>query len=335
MGGLTAAVADPLPPAARALWRRHAPDGLALAFPDESGWSGAEVLLTKRATVDAALLASLPALRLVQQVGRFPTLVDLPACRVRGVPVAIWPLVSRITVAEHAVALMLAIARCLGEGERATRAAAYREKGITPVRTTETVIAWNWMQLPIIELYGKTLGLVGAGAIALEVAARARAFGVQLAYCTRRRLSAAWERRLGLTCWSLNDLLARGDFVSLHLPFAPETEGLMGRAQFSRMKPGAVFINTARGGLVDEAALCEALQSGRLRGAGLDVYVEEPLPAGHPLLGLPNVFLAPHTGGGEAGGLPADLMRLFAHLREVGEGAPPAAIMNWDPWGDE
>ena len=96
------------------------------------------------------------------------------------------------------------------------------------------------------------------------------------------------------------------------------------------MKSGALLINTARGGLVDETALCDALQSGRLRGAGLDVFVEEPLPAGHRLLALPNVFLSPHLGGGEAGGLVADLKRLFAHLQHAADGALPAGVVEGD-----
>ena len=335
MGGMTAAVADTLASAAKDLWRRQLPHGLELAFPGEDGWSKAAVLITRRASVDSTLLGRLPELRLAQQVGRFPTLVDLAACGERKVTVATWPLLSRVTVAEHAIALLLAVARSLGAGERATRAGAYREKQIEPIRTTETLIAWNWMKLPIIELYGKTLGLVGAGEIALEVAVRARAFGMNLAYCNRRRLSSEWERRLHLTFCSLDDLLAGSDFISLHVPFAPETEGLMGPAQFARMKPGNILINTARGGVVDEAALCQALETGRLRGAGLDVFVEEPLPVGHRLLGFSNVFLSPHVGGGEAGGLAADLKRLFAHLREMGAGGQPAGIQGVEAEGGE
>lgn len=317
MGGMTIAVADSLAPNARELWRRQLPGGLELAFPGEGGWSRAAVLVNKRTTVNAELLRLLPEVRLVQQVGRFPTFVDEAACRERGVAVATWPLVSRITVAEHAIALMLGVARSLVIGEQSTRSGAYREKGIKPVRTTETVIAWNWMALPVVELYAKSLGLVGAGEIALEVAVRARAFGMKVAYSNRTRMPEVWERRLGLNYVPLNNLLAESDFVSLHLPHTTETERLMGRAQFERMKPGSVLINTARGGIVDEDALCEALQSGRLRGAGLDVFVDEPLPVGHRLLSVPNVLLSPHLGGGQpGGGLAADLRRLFSHLGE-------------------
>ena len=168
MVNMILAVADGLDHASRDLWRRQLPEGLVLAFPDEPGWSGASILVTRRATVGAGLLDRLPGLRLAQQVGRFPTLVDAAACQERGVALATWPLLSRITVAEHAVALMLAVARSLGEGERAIRAAAYRAKGLAPVRTTETVIAWNWMQLSVLELHGKALGVLGAGEIDLQ-----------------------------------------------------------------------------------------------------------------------------------------------------------------------
>jgi len=318
---LMIAVADSFASDAREFWRRQLPVGLELFFPDEDGWSQAAVLVSKRAVVDAELLRLLPDVRLVQQVGRFPTFIDLAECRKRGVSVATWPLESRITVAEHAMALMLGVARSLAVGDRDTRSGAYREKGIKPVRTSETVIAWNWMALPVVELFAKNLGLLGAGEIGCEVAMRARAFGMRVSYYNRTRLPERWERQLELNYAPLNDLLAQSDFVSLHLPHNTETEGFMGRAKFERMKSGSVFINTARGGIVDEDALVEALQSGRLRGAGLDVFVEEPLPAGHRLLSLHNVLFSPHIGGGQLGGLAADLKRLFCLLGEGGHGS--------------
>lgn len=331
MGANAVVVADVLSPEIRAMWRKQAPEGFALSFLESSeagaeALKGARVLVTKRHPIGPDLLSQAPQLQLVQQVGRFPTGIDLEACAARGVRIAVWPLISRITVAEHAMALMLAVARNLGEGERLIRAAAYRDKGIEPVVTDEYRIAWNWMDLTIRELYGRVLGLVGAGEIALEVTTRARAFGMRVLYYNRRRLPARWEERLGLAYRDLDGLLAEGDYVSLHLPHTPETTGLIGRRELSLMKAGAALINTARGGLVDEGALAEALESGRLA-AGLDVFVEEPLPHHSPLLRLPNVFLAPHIGGGQAGGLPADLRRMFADLEKVLSGAEPSG--NW------
>lgn len=152
---------------------------------------------------------------------------------------------------------------------------------------------------------------MGFGAIGQEVARRARGFGMEVSVFQRRRLPDPWPRRLGVR-WrdSLEELLEESDVVSLHLPHTDATEGLLDAAALDRMKPGAILVNTARGGLVDEAALAARLRDGRLAGAGLDVFRKEPLPMSNPLAGAPGVVLAPHTGGAGAGGV----RELFARV---------------------
>jgi phosphoglycerate dehydrogenase-like enzyme len=166
--------------------------------------------------------------------------------------------------------------------------------------------------------------LVGLGEIGLEVARRALAFGTRVLYTKRRRLGPALEARLGVDYRSLAELLPEVDVLSLHAPHTPETEGMIGAAELARLRPGAVLVNTARGGLVDQDALARALRAGRLAGAGLDVFSEEPLPYDSQLRGLDNVVLTPHA----AAVRPEADTRAFAGLIEnvarVARGEAPA-----------
>jgi glyoxylate reductase len=235
-------------------------------------------LLTDR--VDRALLAGSPRLRVVSSCSVGLDHVDLAAAGERGIPVGHTPGVLTETTAELAFALLLAAARRVAEADRFVRAGRW---------TAE--LQWEPDLLLGRDLQGATLGVVGLGAIGGAVARRALAFGMRVLGVSRSRRALP-----GVAPASLGQALAESDFVSLHVPLGPETRQLIGAAELARMKPGAVLVNTARGGLVDEAALVEALRSGHLSAAGLDVFAEEPLPAGSPLLGLPNVVLLPHIG---------------------------------------
>lgn len=235
-------------------------------------------LLTDR--VDRALLAASPRLRVVSSCSVGLDHVDLAAAGERGIPVGHTPGVLTETTAELAFALLLAAARRVAEGDRFVRAGLW---------TAER--QWEPDLLLGRDLHGATLGVVGLGAIGRAVARRALAFGMRVLGVSRSR-----REMPGVTPASLDESLAESDFVSLHVPLGPETRQLLGRAELARMKPGAILVNTARGGLVDEAALVEALRSGQLSSAGLDVFAEEPLPPSSPLLGLPNVVLLPHIG---------------------------------------
>jgi phosphoglycerate dehydrogenase-like enzyme len=212
------------------------------------------------------------------------------------------PLRGCIAVAELTMTLILALSKQLVEAHQATVSGAYRRLGLKPVRTSQRVHAFQWMKLPHLrEIRGATLGLVGFGEIGTEVARRARAFELDVLYFKREPLPAALEVSLGVRAAPLDELLRAADFVSLHVPHGPDTDRLIGARELGLMKPSAYLINTCRGPVVDEAALIEALRSGAIAGAGLDVFDEEPLPFDSPLTQLPNVILTPHIGGGTGG----------------------------------
>ena len=297
--------------------------GFELRIPDsdapsavESAIRDTEVLIARKRPVGGRELdAAKPSL--VVALGRNPIAVSLRAARSRGVPVIAIPHPGAIAVADHTLGLLLAVARRVVEGHEGVRAGAYRERGLEPQVTTERFFAFNWLgRKDAFILDGLRLGLVGFGAIGQEVARRAAGFGMRIRYYQRRPLSAAWNRRLGVEpVASVGDLLPDSDVLSLHLPHTPETENMLDGPALDRMKPGAILVNTARGGLVDEAELAARLRDGRLGGAGLDVFREEPLPADHPFVDTPRLVLAPHTGGAGAGGQRELFVRVAAAIR--------------------
>jgi glyoxylate reductase len=236
-------------------------------------------LLTDR--IDAALLAACPRLRAVSSYSVGLDHVDLEAATARRIPVGHTPGVLTETTADLAFALLLAAARRVVEGDRLVRGGHWR-----PERS------WAPDLLLGRDVHGATLGILGLGAIGRALAVRARGFGMRILAFTRGPRGLEGVERVE----ALDELLAASDFVSVHLPLTAETRGLLGAREIARMKPGAVLVNTARGGIVDEVALAAALREGRLHAAGLDVFAHEPLSATSPLLGLDNVVLLPHVG---------------------------------------
>ena len=289
---------------------------------------GADALVTVTRRIDAELLRAAAGVRFVQVQGRAPWAVDIDAAAAAGVPVSMLPHRGAIAVAEQTIALMLGLYRKLVPGHLGTRDAGYRYLGTEPVRTTERIIAFNWLRYPDVhQLHGRVLGLVGLGGIGLEVARRARAFDMEVVYCKRTPLPRAHERLAGVRRLPLDDLLATSDVVSLHAPHTDETEEMIDAAALGRMKPTAILVNTARGGLVDEAALTAALTNGQIAGAGLDVFVEEPLPVGSPLTDAPNVLLSPHVGGGSGGGQAGMAGDIVANLAAAAERRPVRGLV--------
>lgn len=235
-------------------------------------------LLSRRIGPDE--LDRLPQLRLVANCAVGVDNVDLAACAAREVAVTNTPDVLTDATADLAIALLLAVTRRFKEG-----AALLREGAWT---------GWDPRQLLGVELRGLTLGIVGAGRIGQAVGRRARAFGMAVAY-TARAPRPDFERETGARWCSLDALLATSDVVTLHVPSSPETRSLIGGRELARMKPGAFLINTARGDVVDEAALVAALEDGRLGGVGLDVFAREPhVPAA--LVRHPRAVVLPHLG---------------------------------------
>lgn len=235
-------------------------------------------MLTDR--IDAELLAACPALRVVSSCSVGVDHVDLAAASARGIPVGHTPGVLVETTADLAFALLLAAARRVVEADRFVR-----DGGWTPDRR------WEPDLLLGAEVQGATLGIVGLGAIGQAVARRARGFGMRVLGWTR-----SGRQVDGVEAASLHGLLAQSDFVSIHVAHGPETQGLLDADALARMKPGAILVNTARGGIVDERALAVSLSTGHLAGAALDVFEREPVDPLSPLLALPNVVATPHIG---------------------------------------
>jgi len=240
------------------------------------------VLLTER--VDAALLARCPRLRIVANVAVGVDNVDLAACAARGVVVTHTPGVLTEATADFAFGLVLAAARRIAEGDRMVRGGEWT--------------GWSPRLLLGARVHGATLGVVGLGRIGRAMARRARGFGMQVLYTQRNRLPPEMERALGARHVDLDGLFALADVVSLHCPLTPETRHLVDARRLALMKPGALLVNTARGGCVDEAALAEALARGPLAGAALDVFEDEPR-VNASLLARPNVVLTPHVASAE------------------------------------
>lgn len=227
--------------------------------------------------IDAPLMDAAPRLRVISQMAVGVDNVDLEAATARGLPVGHTPGVLTDTTADLAFALIAAVMRRLPEAERYLRDGRW---------TT-----WSPDLLLGRDLHGATLGIVGMGAIGQAVARRARGFDMAVLYTSRTDKGVEGARRV-----DLDDLLKASDVVSVHVALTPSTRGMIGPRELTLMRPDAYLVNTARGGIVDEAALVEALRYGGIAGAGLDVYETEPLPPGSPLLELPNVVLLPHVG---------------------------------------
>ena len=242
----------------------------------------AQVIVVGDEPINRAVFEAAPRLRLVQRLGVGADNVDLDEASHRGVPVCNMPHFNAGTVAEHVVMMILALQR------RAFDSTLLMKAGRWPLGTI--------MARGVFDLQGKTVGVLGLGAIGRAVVSRLAGFEVELLYHDAVR-SPDDERAFGLHYGELHEVLERSDIMTCHIPLTPATRGLLGRAELERMKPGALFINTARGALVDESALAELLKSGRIGGVGIDVFTEEPAPADHPLLRCENVILTPHSAG--------------------------------------
>jgi glyoxylate reductase len=258
---------DELPPPRDELLRRVA------------GVDGLLSLLTDR--VDDELLdAAGPGLRVVSNFAVGFDNIDVPALTRRGIPAGNTPGVLTETTADLAFALLMAAARRIPEGVDYVRDGHWR--------------TWGPMLLMGVDIHGATLGIVGFGRIGREMARRGRGFGMRIVYHDVYPASAADEAELGATRVELDELFRTADFISLHVNLTDETHHLVDDDALRAMKPTAVLVNTSRGPVIDPDALTEALRTGEIFGAGLDVTEPEPLPADHPLVELPNCIVVPH-----------------------------------------
>ncbi len=267
---------------------------------------------------DGARMDKAPKLKVVARLGAGYDNIDVPAATARNIVVLYAPQAPTVSTAEHAITLMMATAKRLNVVENALRARNWR--------------GYLRRNLKGLELDGCTLGLVGMGRIGSRVAKVGQALGMRV-IVHDPFLSQARATEAGVSLMpALDALLQQADVVSLHLPATPQTRNLMNAERFAQMKAGAILINTARGALVDEEALVDALKSGRLAGAGLDVFQQEPIPDDHPLLQFENVVLSPHiasrTGAGHHRIWETTIVQALQALR----GERPPFLLNPEIW---
>ncbi len=264
-------------------------------------------------------LAAAPNLKIIQKFGVDLRNIDLDACARHNVVVK--PLRRRVNVAvaEHAFALMMALAKKIVStagrlDEASLRAAGYQPK----MYDRRHVASANWARVGgLVTLQGSTLGVLGLGEIGRELAERAKAFNMNILYHQRNQVPADVEAALGARYVSFGELLEQSDFMTIQLPLTPSTEGMIDKAAFARMKPGAFLVNISRAAIVDRDALIGALESGRLGGAGIDVHYKEPGDADEPLKKFDNVVLSPHIAVASRMNGAADMEELVANLAEA------------------
>ena len=291
--------------------RSELPAGFSIDFAETSDRrehlaliADADFILTS-IPVDAEMIRAAPRLKLLHKWGIGVDKFDLDAARAAGVPVAITFGANAGAVSEHV--LMLATYRRLSLADRKLR---------------DGVWLRPQLRAQCYQISGKTVGLLGFGNVARMVAHRLAGFEVEIIYSDIRRADMATEKALRATQVPFEDLIARSDILSVHVPLTPATKGLIGAETIARMKTGAVIINAARGGIVDEVALYDALVSGKLHGAGLDVFTTEPADRENPLFRLDQVVLTPHTAGSVID-LVADIARhAFTNMQTVLRGTP-------------
>ena len=283
--------------------RPLAPEDLIRAL---TGCAAAVTLLCDR--IDEAILSAVPDLKVIANYAVGYDNIDVEAARRAGVKVTHTPGVLTAATAEIAFALLITLTRRIREAERFTREGRFT--------------GWDPLLLRGDELAGRTLGIIGMGRIGRDMAAKCQAFGMRILYHNRRPVSGDVEKALCATYVRLDELFETADVISLHAPATPETRHIIDAAAFSRMKPGAYLINTARGDLVDESALVEALDSGRIKGAGLDVYEREPEITA-ALFRFDNVVLLPHIGSATVEARDKMAVMAARNVRAVLEGLPP------------
>jgi len=266
---------------------------------------------------DASVLGSLDGIKIIANVAVGFDNIDVPAATRRGILVTNTPDVLTDTTADFAFALLIAAARRVVEGHQFVHSGEWRQ--------------WYIDLLVGQDIHHRTLGILGMGRIGQAVARRARGFSMRVLYHDAQRAPESIEKELGLTFVTAEEVLRESDFISLHVPLLPETRKLIGAEELRKMKPTAILVNTARGPVVDEAALAEALEKGVIAGAGLDVFEREPQV--HPLLlKLPNVVLAPHIASASVDTRRKMSMMAAENAVAALEGRRPANLVNAELW---
>lgn len=296
-------------------------------LPDDL--SGVEAIVYWDHPLGREFLARFPNLRFIQRIGRFRATGDLSAAFDRGIVVSATPYGVLARVAQHTLALMLALARNLVPSHQSVLEGTVKID-MQPEYAKERPLAFNWSQIPDIgSLFDKTLGIVGFGEAGSVLADLVQPFDMDVLYYKRRRLTPGQEWYYGVEYAPLDELLQRSDYVATFVPYSEENVGSFGEREFGLMKQGAFFVNTGRANTTDEQALIRALKDGRLAGAGLDVFSLEPLPEDAPFRDLPNLVLTPHVAGG-VGGWMDTFERIARNLRLVEADGLPVQQLSRD-----
>jgi glyoxylate reductase len=268
--------------------------------------------------IDAEVMDAAPGLKIIANMAVGYNNIDVAEATRRGIPVSNTPGVLTDTTADFAWALLMSAARRVAEGDRFTREGSFH--------------GWGPLMLVGQDVHSKTLGIIGFGRIGRALAKRASGFDMQVLYHDRYPADPDTERSLRASSVDMDDLLSRSDYVSIHTDYNPETHHLISAPELARMKPTAYLINTSRGACVDEAALVDALKSGRIAGAALDVYEREPQI--HPgLLELQNVVLAPHIASASLDTRTAMALTAADNVIAALRGERPPTIVNPEVWG--
>jgi (S)-sulfolactate dehydrogenase len=307
-------------------------EGLRLAWLEDepNALQLADAYVTVSGVVNEALLKHAACLRLVQ-LGGHVTRVDMAACAARGISVSRVSLFSTRAVAEHVLMAALALVRRLAVCNAALH-------GWAPAPPAQEAAipspagSYNWAGLSgLLPLRNRRLGILGLGDVGMEAAQLARAFGLRTAYSQRHRVPDADERRLGVRYVGFDELIGTSEILSLHVRRSPDTVKLISRDVIRAMPVGAMLIDTTRGGVVDQVALAEALHTGHLSGAAVDVFPEEPMPPGNPLVGCPNALLTPHCAGGSADVFLREIGLILDNVRRGLSGGRIRGLLRWDP----
>jgi glycerate dehydrogenase len=270
--------------------------------------AGAEIVLTNKTALTRAMIESLPQLRYIGVLATGFNIVDVAAARERKIPVTNVPAYGTRSVAQMVFALILELTQRTGHHAQTVRDGRWSR--------SPDFCYWDF---PLIELEGLTLGIVGYGRIGRAVGDLGRAFGMNILAASRTPLASSADQ---VRCVDLETLFRESDIVSLHCPLTAETNQLVNANRLALMKPSAFLINTSRGPLIDEAALAGALNSGQIAGAGLDVLVEEPPPAGHQLFQAKNCFITPHIAWATRSARARLLQTAVANVEAFLNGAP-------------
>jgi phosphoglycerate dehydrogenase-like enzyme len=274
----------------------------------------ADILVVGLEPVTKELLTRARKVKLIQRLGVGYDNIDVETASHHGIPVSNMPDFNAGTVAEHTIMLMLAVLRRVFESNMLMKAGKW---------SPSTIVNQG-----IFDLRGKKVGSLGFGLIGQEVAKRVKPFEVEFLYYDKQRARSSTEILLGAEFSSLDELLKLSDIITIHLPLTSETTNLIGKVELEKMRRTTILINTARGAIVDETVLVEALNKGIIAGAGLDVFSEEPLDPGHPLRRCPNVILTPHLAGQTREAMERMVGMMLENIKRVMNGEEPRYQVN-------